>query len=72
MYALALVLVAVASALLGYHYRELHNAVELLKTGVEKRKQPEDKPKAVLLDPDDIVQQAKWEHEQTIKKLNGE
>lgn len=72
MTALAFLLAITASALLGYHYRQLHDAVGALKVAQEERKKPQMQPKATFLDPEDVVARAKWEHEQQLKKLNGE
>lgn len=71
MTALTFLLAVVSAALLGYHYRQLRDTVEALKTAQEERRKPREMPKATLLDPDDVVARAKWEHEQQLKKLNG-
>ncbi len=71
MLTLAFVLAITAAALLGYHYRQLYNAIEALKMAQEERKQPSKiVDKATLLDPDDVIARAKWEHEQQLKELN--
>lgn len=61
---------------IGYHWRELSDKWHKLASAVEalqKRQDkiaPEIKPKAVLLDPDDIIQRAQYEHQQIMKGLN--
>lgn len=68
---LSFVVAIMAAALLGYHYRQLKDTLEALKTAQEDRKKPKVSPRAMLLDPDDAVQRARYEHEAMLKKLNG-
>lgn len=62
----------IASAFFGYHYRQLHDTVGALRAAQEERKKPKVQSKATFLDPSDVVARAKWEHEQQMKKLNGD
>ena len=43
-----------------------------LATKIERRKTPEETQKSMVIDAYDQVQQAKYEHDQLMKKLNGE
>ena len=45
---------------------------EFKQKKLEQRKTPEEKEaeKSTLIDPDDVVQQAKFEHEQMMRELN--
>lgn len=65
------------AGLVGYKWRELVDgyktlqlAVEALKTRQDKV-MPEVKPDAILLDEEDIVQRAQFEHDEIQRKLNG-
>ena len=64
----------IAVFFLGYHFRGLTKKIEHLeetiKLKVDKPAEPET-PKSVLIDPTDEVQNALYEHEQMMKKLNG-
>lgn len=69
----ACVLACIATFFAGYYYRDLKKRVERLeqvvKAKVDKPVVPEE-PKSTLIDPDDPVQTAVYEHEQMMKKLN--
>lgn len=58
---------------LGYYLRglkkQLENIEEVLKSKADK-KQQESEPVSQLIDPTDEVQNAIWEHDQMMKKLN--
>lgn len=73
---LAAALVGLCCALtfvLGYKWRDVRIAVATLQTARKEARRRDEvmatKP-ATLVDPDDVVAQAKWEHEQQMKKLN--
>lgn len=64
----------IASLWLGFYLRSLSDrikVVELLTHNVvyEKKKEPEES-QSILIDLDDPVKEARWEHEQLMKKLN--
>lgn len=60
--------------LFGYHYRslviKLKQLEQLLQSKADKQEAVVEEPKSEFLDPDDLVQQAKWERDELMKKLN--
>lgn len=58
----------------GYHYRSLVNAVEFLVEAVNKlpHKEVEQESPSSVIDPDDPIAMAKFEHERAMKRLNPE
>lgn len=69
----AWVVSCIATFWLGFYLRGLaKKVVELsqeLTMKVDRKPQPEE-PKSTLLDPDDPVQEAIWQHQQMQKRLN--
>lgn len=63
----------VAAYFLGYHIAGIRKKVieleEVIKLKVDKQPEVEE-PKSTLIDPDDPVQQAKWERERMMERLN--
>lgn len=63
----------VAVYMLGYHMRGLTKRIdqleEVIKSKVDKKPLPEE-PQSMVIDPLDPVQEAQWEHQQMMKKLN--
>lgn len=63
----------VASGFLGYYVRDIKDKIKTLEVKVEKKKdapvqKKEESP--TIIDPLDVVQQAKWEAERSFKELN--
>jgi hypothetical protein len=50
--------------------KKIEQLEEMIKAKIEKP-EPEE-PKSTVLDPDDPIQQAQWEREQLMKRINGE
>ena len=64
----AWVLSLIFVALVAYHYRKVVDTLRSIKITQAPVKTEE--AKSVVLDPDDVVQQAQHQHEQNMKKLN--
>lgn len=67
------ILSLVAVFLLGYFSREIIERIKKLETEIKKTLQPteDEESPSVLIDPDNIEAQVRWEHKQNLKKLNG-
>lgn len=74
LFALVWVITLVCAFFLGYFLRGLTKKIaqleEAITMKVDKKPEPEE-PKSQLIDPTDEVQNAIWEREQMMKKLNG-
>jgi hypothetical protein len=76
--ALLVVVVFAGGFVGGYNWRLLHDKVKILSQNMADLTQRQDKitpkakPEAVLLDPEDVYARARFEHDQQLKKLNGE
>lgn len=68
--ALFVLTVAICSYWLGRQHETLIQAVETLREMMTEKTRKEEKPQAVIIDPDDIVARTKWEYEQRMKILN--
>lgn len=70
---LAWAITLIATFGLGYIFRSLKDRVkaveEMLKQKVDRPKKPEE-PQSTLIDPLDEIQEARFEMEQRMKKLN--
>ena len=62
----------IATFLLGYHYRDLTKKVEHLEKVVKSKEDRKvvEEAKSQLIDPSDEIQNAIYEHERMMKKLN--
>ena len=67
------ILSVVCAFWLGHHLRGIAKKIEQVeasvKMKVDKKSEPEE-PKSQLIDPADEIQQAMWEREQLMKKMN--
>jgi hypothetical protein len=73
---LAVLLTLSLGFVLGYKWRELHDKLELalkaLATLTAKQKPEPPRPSNSVIDPMDLVQRAKWERDERMKRLNEE
>lgn len=71
---LAWVLSLIATAYVSFHYRKLYDNLSELKSKLEAYIKPikDQEPDSTLIDPDDVVAMARFEHEQRMKELNPE
>lgn len=62
----------VVAALVGYHFKRVEKKVEQLEAAVKLKvdKPVVEEPKSMVIDPDDEIQTALYEHEQMMKRLN--
>lgn len=70
--AIAWVLSLVGAYLLGYHIADIRKRIADLASIIKSKvdKEPIEEPKSEIIDPDDPVKEAMWEHEQMLKRLN--
>lgn len=73
--ALTWVITVVAAFFLGYFLRGLTKKIAQLEQAIaqkvdKKPEEPEPEPVSELIDPTDPIANAKWEHDQLMKKLN--
>lgn len=75
MTALAWVISLIAAGWIGWRSERLWNQIDsiwkVINTKVVKKKDPESKPSS-FIDPDDLLQRARWEQEEALRKLNNE
>lgn len=63
----------IASGVTGYYIRDVKDKIKALETTLEKKKDAPVQKKVedtTIIDPLDIIQQAKWEAERSFKELN--
>lgn len=62
--------------LMGYRYAKILETIksieDRLKVKLDKRKTPDEELKSQILDAYDPIQQAKWEREELMRRINGE
>lgn len=65
-------IVAVAAYFLGFYMRDLRDQIKTVEQKISSLKKPpvKEKPKSRVFDPNDVVQRAKYEHEENMRKLN--
>lgn len=70
---LAWAITTAATFVLGYMFRQLADRVKALEHQLKQkidRPKPTEEPKSLLLDPLDPVQQAIWEREKMMERIN--
>lgn len=68
---LSFVLACIGAFTLGFFFRTLWDKVKRLESNIETRvKSKEPEPESTFLDPDDIVQVARFEQEEIRRQLN--
>lgn len=70
---IAIVLALIASFLAGFYFRVLWDKVKSLEAKIATRikaTEPKPEPDSTFLDPDDIIQQARFEQAEIQRKLN--
>lgn len=75
MLALAFVLSLIAAYVCGYYHRtvmdKLSDLASRIASSNKQEEVGEEESKSTLIDPDDLESQIRWEHEETMRKLNG-
>jgi hypothetical protein len=69
---LAFVLTAVAAYLLGFYHRVVWNKIKALESNVITKIKAKEEPESesTFLDPDDVIQRARFEQAEIQRKLN--
>lgn len=68
-----ILIACISTFFLGYHFRGLTKKIEQLEEVVKHkvdRHSESDQPKSTFIDLTDPVQEAQWQHDQLMKKLN--
>lgn len=55
---------------LGFFFRTLWDKVKVLESNIGTKIKPEEEPESTFLDPDDVVQRARFEQEEIRRQLN--
>ncbi len=73
MLVLAWVISVVFAVLCGYQFQKLKTLTSTIVLEVKAKvdKKPEPTPTSTLIDPDDVLMVAKYEHEELMKKINS-
>lgn len=72
MNALAYVLTFFGAYILGFYFKELWNKVKALESKIVLPAKPEEESESTFIDPDDVVQLARFEQQEIERKLNPE
>lgn len=69
---LAYVLTFITAYTLGFYFKELWNKVKALESKIILLAKPEEEPESTFIDPEDVVQLARFEQREIERKLNPE
>lgn len=69
---LAYVLTFFGAYTLGFYFKELWNKVKALESKIVLQAKPEEEPESTFIDPEDVVQLARFEQREIERKLNPE